>query len=153
MLGVLKFNQIGRRWLVAGRPLRVVQQVRRSRAALSGSPIDPLRCRYARVVGNEISHPGENGIGLTGSTLWVDGRSGNQPRHNLIANNLIHHVGLYTKQSCGIFLALSCHNEIVSNVLWAGPRALINMNDGFGGNTTIRRNLLFTAVQDSGDHG
>ena len=31
--------------------------------------------RGARIHGNEIRFPGENGIGLTGSTVWVDGTS------------------------------------------------------------------------------
>jgi hypothetical protein len=59
--------------------------------------------RGALVSANEMRHIGENGVGMTGSTEWVDGRNGNQPRHNTIEGNLIHHLGLYTKQSCAIF--------------------------------------------------
>ena len=109
--------------------------------------------RYAQVADNHIAHPGENGIGLVGKTTWVDGRDGNQPRFNTVARNTIHHVGLYTKQSCAVFVALACQNNITSNVLFASPRALVNINDGFGGGTTVARNLFFTSVQDSGDHG
>lgn len=76
--------------------------------------------RHASIVDNEIAHPGENGILLVGSTDWVDGRGGNQPRRCTIARNVIHHVGLYTKQSCAIFHSLSCQNTIADNVLFAG---------------------------------
>ena len=41
----------------------------------------------------------------------------------------------------------------MKNVFFNGPRALINFNDGFGGNNTIRYNLLLNAVRESGDHG
>ena len=96
---------------------------------------------------------GENGVGLTGSTDWVDGRSGNQPRHNTIEGNAIYRVGLYTKQSCAIFLAVSCLNTITGNILFHGPRALLNLNDGFGGGTVLDRNLMFDAVLETKDHG
>ena len=92
---------------------------------------------------------GENGIGLTGSTNWEDGTGGNQPRHNLIHGNLIHHVGLYTKQSCAIFSALACQNRIINNILFHGPRALLNMNDNFGGGSVIDHNLFFGAVLET----
>ena len=96
---------------------------------------------------------GENGVGLTGSTVWVDGRNGLQPRQNRIEGNIIYRVGLYTKQSCGIFLAVSCQNIIRDNIIFHGPRALINLNDGFGGDSKIDRNLLFAAVLETKDHG
>ena len=86
--------------------------------------------RHALISGNEMRHIGENGIGMTGSTEWVDGRNGNQPRFNTIEGNLIHHLGLYTKQSCAIFSGVSCQNRISKNILFHGPRALLNMNDG-----------------------
>jgi len=42
----------------------------------------------------EMRHIGENGVAMRGSTEWVDGRGGNQPRFNTIDGNLIHHLGL-----------------------------------------------------------
>ena len=38
------------------------------------------------------------GVGFTGETAWVDGTGGNQPRFNTVSGNVIHHLGLYTKQ-------------------------------------------------------
>jgi hypothetical protein len=109
--------------------------------------------RHAMVTANEMRHLGENGVGMTGSTEWVDGRNGNQPRFNEISGNLIHHVGLYTKQACAIFSAVSCQNLIEKNILFHGPRALLNVNDGFGGATTIRNNLFFASLLETHDHG
>jgi hypothetical protein len=90
--------------------------------------------RHALISANEMRHIGENGIGMRGSTDWVDGRKGNQPRYNEISGNIIHHLGLYTKQSCAIFSAVSCQNTISENIMFHGPRALVNMNDGVSHN-------------------
>lgn len=109
--------------------------------------------RNANVSSNVMQHLGENGVGMTGSAVWNDGTGGNQPRFNTIEKNLIHHIGLYTKQSCAIFSAVSCQNRIAANILFHGPRAMINLNDGFGGDTLIERNLLFSAMLETGDHG
>ena len=68
--------------------------------------------RHALISANEMRHIGENGVAMRGSTDWVDGRGGNQPRFNEISDNMIHHLGLYTKQSCAIFSAVSCQNTI-----------------------------------------
>ena len=51
------------------------------------------------------------------------------------------------------FQAKSCLNMLEGNIFFNGPRAGINFNDGFGGNTTIRNNLLFNTVRETTDHG
>jgi len=102
--------------------------------------------RHAMVSGNEMRNVGENGVGFTGETVWVDGTGGNQPRLNTIEGNLIHHLGIYTKQACAVFSAVSCQNLIEKNVFFHGPRALFNMNDDFGGDTMIRQNLFFKSL-------
>jgi hypothetical protein len=51
------------------------------------------------------------------------------------------------------FSAKSCSDEIISNVGFNGPRAFINLNDGFGGNTTIAFNNIWNTCRESGDHG
>ena len=109
--------------------------------------------RHASVAANEMRHIGENGVGMRGSTEWVDGRGGNQPRFSSIQGNLIHHLGLYTKQACAVFSAVACQNNITDNIMFHGPRALVNMNDGFGGDTVIRRNLFFASLLETSDHG
>ena len=109
--------------------------------------------RGAHIAANEMRHLGENGVILMGSTQWVDGRNGEQPRFNEISGNLIHHLGLYTKQSCAVFNAVACQNTITQNIFFHGPRALLNVNDGFGGSTLIKQNLFFASVLETSDHG
>jgi hypothetical protein len=109
--------------------------------------------RHAQILANEMRNIGENGVGFTGETEWVDGTGGNQPRFNNIEGNLINHLGLYTKQSCAVFSAVSCQNTIQDNVFFHGPRALFNMNDDFGGDTVIRQNLFFKSLLETSDHG
>jgi hypothetical protein len=109
--------------------------------------------RHALVAGNEMRNIGENGVGFTGETVWVDGTGGNQPRFNVISGNLIHHLGLYTKQACAVFSAVACQNTVEGNILFHGPRALFNMNDDFGGGTVLRANLFFKALLETSDHG
>lgn len=109
--------------------------------------------QHTLITANEMRFVGENGVVMTGSTVWVDGRDMNQPRFNTISGNLIHHLGLYTKQSCAVFSGVSCQNTIEDNIFFHAPRALFNMNDGFGGDTHIRRNLFFASMLETHDHG
>ena len=51
--------------------------------------------RNASVVANEFRDLGEAAVLMSGSTEWVDGTGGNQPRFNTVAGNYIHNVGLY----------------------------------------------------------
>jgi hypothetical protein len=37
--------------------------------------------------------------------------------------------------------------------MFHGPRALVNMNDGFGGGTLITKNLFFASLLETSDHG
>ena len=108
--------------------------------------------RYAMVTANEMRNMGENGIGMTGETVWVDGTAGDQPRFNTIEGNLIHHVGLYNKQACAVFHAVSCQNSVKENVFFHGPRALFNMNDAFGGDTRIVSNLFFKSMLETHEY-
>lgn len=39
------------------------------------------------------------------------------------------------------------------NIFYNGPRAHININDGFGGGSLIRNNALWNSCRESGDHG
>lgn len=41
-----------------------------------------------------------------------------------VSGNVIHHLGLYTKQACAVFSAVSCQNLIEDNVFFHGPRAV-----------------------------
>jgi len=48
---------------------------------------------------------------------------------------------------------VTMQSSIKRNVMFNGPRALINFNDGFGGGAEISENLLHNACRESSDHG
>eukprot|EP01083_Nonionella_stella_P012567 35640_1 len=123
--------------------------------------------RYNRNISifkNEFAWIGDTVIAAMGDTTGVafedsrtemgfDGTNGNQPRFVNISLNYVHELGIWEKQSSFYFAAKSCDNLVYANVFYNGPRAGININDGFGGNTNISRNLLFNTCRESGDHG
>ena len=67
--------------------------------------------RFAIITSNEFYFLGGSAIALWGYEERGDGTSGNQPRFNEISGNMIHHLGLYTKQSCAIFSAVSENSQ------------------------------------------
>jgi len=122
--------------------------------------------RYARDVvieRNEIVWNGDNAVSMWGDTkditfadgtsMGFDGTDGNQPRGVQFVQNLVHEIGIWEKQSSMWFQAKSCSNVLDSNIFYNGPRAGVNFNDGFGGNSTLKKNLLFNTCRESGDHG
>ena len=113
------------------------------------------RHRGTRIQRNEFSFLGASGVtawGRTGrrdpsdgSTIdgW-DGTTGEQPRGVTFVENIVHEIGHYQKQSSAWFQAQSCLNNISANLLYNGPRALINWNDGFGGGSVVEGNVRAT---------
>merc|ERR1712113_585846 len=51
------------------------------------------------------------------------------------------------------FQAHSAQTRIINNVFFNGPRAAVNVNDGFGGDNHMIGNLLMNTCRESGDHG
>jgi|TARA_B110000902_G_scaffold255806_1_gene321638 hypothetical protein len=51
------------------------------------------------------------------------------------------------------FQAKTCQTDLHDNLIFNGPRAGINFNDGFGGGTNVTRNLIYNQCRESGDHG
>ena len=87
------------------------------------------------------------------TVVGVDGDGGDQPRGTLFANNLVHDIGLTERQSSAFGEFKACESIVEGNIVYNIPRAAVNINDGFGGGTIIRRNLLFNTCRESGDHG
>jgi len=83
----------------------------------------------------------------------IDGTGGNQPRFTTITGNLVHEMGNFEKQSSPWFQAISCQTTLSKNIMFNGPRALINFNDGFGGGNQIINNLLFNPNRETSDQG
>ena len=99
-----------------------------------------------------ITFPEEYEVYPQTSMGW-DGTNGNQPRFLNISYNLAHEIGIWEKQSSFYFQAKSCQNTVYNNIFYNGPRAGININDGFGGDSKLYKNLLFNTCRESGDHG
>jgi hypothetical protein len=116
--------------------------------------------RNASVADNEMAWLGASGVVLWGRTSgdpvgldgW-DGSGGDQPRYTSVARNFVHEVGVWQKQSSLFFQAKSSDSVVEGNIFFNGPRAALNLNDGFGGGNLITRNVLLNTCRESGDHG
>jgi len=82
-----------------------------------------------------------------------DGTNGDQPRGNNILYNLVHEYGIWEKESSFYFQSKSCQSILQGNIVFNGPRAAINFNDGFGGASNLTQNLIFNSVRETSDHG
>ena len=109
--------------------------------------------RNAIIEENEFRYSGDSSIVLVGSTELIDGTNGNQPRGTKVIGNLVHESGMFGKQTSPYMQALTCQTELTGNVFFNGPRAGININDGFGGGNMLKNNLIFNMVRETADHG
>jgi len=114
---------------------------------LSGSVTD------SSVSGSEFTRLGDSAIVLLGAAVIDDGTLPTYPNRNLIENNHVYDYGVYGKQVSAFFQALSANTTVRNNVFHGGPRAHVNLNDGFSGGNLIEGNLLFGAVRETADHG
>jgi len=88
----------------------------------------------------------------TGQDGW-DGTGGDQPRYTVVEYNIASEVGIWEKQSSLYMQAKTSDSWLHGNVGFNGPRAGVNFNDGFGGNSSLWKNLIFNVCRESGDHG
>lgn len=109
--------------------------------------------RRTKITNNEFAWIGDSAIALLGSTRYADATDSNFPKGTLIEGNIIHEIGLYTKQVSAVFQSLAMETTIRGNILFNGPRAGINLNDGLGGGNVIEGNLLFNWCRETFDHG
>jgi hypothetical protein len=102
---------------------------------------------------NEFVRSGDSSIVSLGTVQENDGTDGNQPRGVVIEENLAHEIGIWGKQ-CGFYYhGLSAEVVLRNNIAFNGPRAGVNLNDGFGGGHAISGNLIFNMVRETCDHG
>jgi hypothetical protein len=124
--------------------------------------------RNVSVTHNEFAWIGSTAVALWGNTessgsgnadaimpegYGADGTAGNQPRFSLIAYNLCRELGIWEKQSSCYTQFKSAQNTVWRNIMYNGPRAHINFNDGFGGGALVDGNLVFNSCRESSDHG
>jgi len=109
--------------------------------------------RNATVRDNEFSWIGHSVAVGWGYTDEEDGTDGLQPRFTYLLRNYAREIGIIQKQSSFWNQAKACQTIIEGNILFNGPRAGINFNDGFGGGTRVKGNLIFNQCRETGDHG
>ena len=80
-------------------------------------------------------------------------RSLNYPANCRIYNNLIHEIGLFGKQTAGVYISAAEKITISHNTIYHAPRAGICINDGCWGGHVIEFNDVFQTVRETGDHG
>lgn len=126
--------------------------------------------RRLAIESNEFAWLGGSAIALWGETspclnsnctvalpkgvpMGPDGREGTQPMGTTVLGNLAREIGIWQKQSSFFFQAVSAMTTLRANVVFNGPRAALNFNDGFGGGDEIAQNLLLNMCRESSDHG
>jgi hypothetical protein len=103
---------------------------------------------------NEFVDIGDSAMAAIGETAGIDGYS--EPRSanfTSVVGNFVHEIGLIGKQVSGWCQMLAANSLLDSNVIFNVPRAAINFNDGYGGGSVVRFNLVFSTVRETGDHG
>jgi hypothetical protein len=109
--------------------------------------------RRATIAYTEVVYAGESACVVAGKTELIDATAGNFPSDTLIAFNLFHELGLYTKQSGGVYQALANATTILGTTIFNTPRAAINFNDGMCGGHLVRNVVGFNTVRETSDHG
>eukprot|EP00118_Oscarella_pearsei_P004070 m.16912 g.16912 ORF g.16912 m.16912 type:complete len:817 (+) comp27198_c0_seq1:101-2551(+) len=109
--------------------------------------------RNSTISGCEFYACGDSAIVSAGSTDLMNGTLGTYPAYNVIERNHIHEIGIFGKQTSGYFKAVARRNVIRENVMYNGPRAGVNFNDGFAGGEILEGNLIFNMVRETSDHG
>ena len=94
--------------------------------------------------------------------FWCTPRSSVQEKEksalNLIQSvccccfHLANQFGVYGKQTSALFVAVSAGVRFTDNVLYDGPRAGVNINDGFGGGTSAQGQHRFSTGSAQGRH-
>ncbi len=127
--------------------------------------------RRVQVYGNTFAYTGDSAVCLVGKShviergampcpfcgaksYWSFGPDPEDyPAYCLISNNLMHHIGVYGKQTAGVFMAISLKNTVSHNHIHHMPRSSICMNDPFWGGHIIEYNYIHDTVKETDDHG
>jgi hypothetical protein len=120
-------------------------------------------CGFTDVGESAVCLTGESHLELGGTTTceicgaehpWGWGEpSENHPRECIVSNNVIHDIGVFGKQTAGVFAALCESTTISHNHIYNTPRAAICLNDGMYGGHVIEYNDIHDTVRETSDHG
>ena len=105
------------------------------------------------ISGNTFEYLGDSAVCLVGHKQLTLGSNHAYPFANTVSDNWIHDIGVYGKQTAGIFISVSRDNLISHNTIYNVPRAGICINDGTWGGHIIEFNDIHDTVRETGDHG
>jgi len=127
--------------------------------------------RGARIRGNIFTEAGDSAVCLVGRSHlrtdrnytcpfcgWFHAVGWDEPSLDIsdeceVGNNLIHDIGVFGKQTAGVFVSLARKIDIRHNHIFNLPRAAICVNDGQWGGHRIEFNDIHDTVRETGDHG
>lgn len=109
--------------------------------------------RRITVAHNRITQCGDSAICVVGSKQHSIGSNHKYPAKIKISNNVIHDIGIFGKQTAGVFISVSRDNLVSHNHIYNTPRSAICLNDGTWGGHIIEYNDIHNTVQETGDHG
>jgi len=127
--------------------------------------------RRIKVAGCKFTEAGDSAICLVGdfnavrsASSWqnqiadppdkiIGPRTPNYPALCIIGNNLVHNIGIFGKQTAGVFISMAAEITVSHNTIYRVPRAGICVNDGTWGGHLIEYNDVFNTVRETGDHG
>ena len=75
------------------------------------------------------------------------------PADCVVSGNAIEEIGVFGKQTAGVFLSLTRRTRIAHNRIRRVPRAAICINDGVFGGHVVEWNDIADTVRETGDHG
>jgi hypothetical protein len=83
--------------------------------------------RNATIIHSEFAWLGMSAVASFGFTDQNDATAGLQPWGTVMAHNKIHEIGLYEVQSSALFLGKTPLTRLEGNLLFNGPRAMVNV--------------------------
>ena len=86
--------------------------------------------RNVNITDNEFKWIGCSPMASWGYTKENDGMDGQQPRYTYVTRNYVHEFGHYEKQSSMWSNNKACLAHLENNIVFNGPRAGVNFNDG-----------------------
>ena len=132
--------------------------------------VEIASCNFERVGGNavlvagnatdirlselDVFAPGSSAVVVMGSVARDNAAADARFPDGVAIDRLVcSEVGVLAKQSSALFVALARNVSVSDSVLFNGPRAAINLNDGFGGGHSIEGSVIFNWVRETQDHG
>jgi hypothetical protein len=106
--------------------------------------------RNISVLDTEFVWIGMSAVASLGLTDFDDGTAGTQPWGTLMSGLFVHELGLVEKQSSAYFSGRTPLARMESSIMFNGPRAMININDNFGGGSNFTLLLSFNTCRESG---